>query len=223
MATIPGYITGIAQLGLDSILVKPKRSIGPFSAQVTIREVHNDELQITDHPVSQGATISDHAFMMPATVTIEASWSNSPSNSGIIAGLIAAGTATIEGVQSLLTGNSADQVRDMYAKLLSLQKSRILFDVYTGKRVYKNMLCRSLSTTTDKNSENSLVVIAELRELIVVSTQTLSVSAPPEQQQNPAITQPVTNRGTQALQPTTAWTPGSAGGGRGFVNPETVP
>lgn len=205
MATLPGIAAAAAQLGIDSILIKPKRAIGAFTAQVTVSEQHQDDLQITDHPVEQGSTISDHAYMLPATVTITAMWSNSPSDSSILNGLVRGVTGTVSGSQSLLTGNSASQVKDIYAKLLELQSSRIPFDVYTGKRFYKNMMVQRMSVATDKSTENVLSVSITCRQVIIVGTRTVSVPAPIEQQaQAPATASPV-NAGQQSLQPGTGY------------------
>lgn len=210
MTNVLGYVVAGAQIGLDAILIKPKRSIGGIVAQVTLEEVHHDELEITDHPVEQGAIIADHAYKRPAEVVIRCAWSNSPSVSSLVAGVAGAATSTINGVQSLVTGNSAQSVRDVYASLLKLQSDRKPFDVYTGKRVYTNMLLKSLAITTDKEHEQSLLVTATLREVIIVQTQTISVAAPASAQADPAATQAPINSGAQSLIPTTRYTPAVA-------------
>lgn len=196
-----------AQIAVTTIVVKPTRSFGPFSAQVVLRETHHDELTITNHPVEQGAVISDHAFKNPATLILEMAWSNSPSVSSFQQALQNAVTGTIQGVAALLSGNSVEQVRDMYDKLLKLQTSRIPFTVQTGKRIYSDMLIKSLSTTTDKASENSLMVTAELQQVLIVSTRTVQVAAPAINQQQPQVTQPTVNNGAQNLIPSTSFIP----------------
>lgn len=232
MSQITGFVAASLQIGLQSILIKPARTIGPIIAQVTIQEVHQDTLEITDHPVEMGAVISDHAFKRPAELTITCAWSNSPNGNGsnallnaglasTVLGLQGANSATVltgavggalggaidqtaAGVQALLTGNSPDQVKAIYQRLLRLQEERIPFDVTTGKRTYKNMLLRQLQVTTDKTSENALQVVATLRQVILVSTKPLTQSAPPEAQQFPGSTNPVTNFGTKVLGPAIA-------------------
>ena len=52
----------------------PRRAIGPFTATITLEELAEDELEITQHPVQQGAAITDHAFKKPATVNITVQW-----------------------------------------------------------------------------------------------------------------------------------------------------
>lgn len=205
MTAVLGFVTAALQYGVDSILVKPKRSIGSFTAQVVVEETHVDELEITDHPVEQGATVSDHAWKRPAEVTIIAGWSNSPSVAGLFSGAVAGLQGTIQGVQSIITGNSPSQVRDIYAKLLELQASRIPFDVYTGKRVYQNMLIKSLKTTTSKDTENALIVTAVLRQVIVVTTQNITIPAAAANQSNASATQGTTDSGTRQLVPSTRY------------------
>lgn len=80
MAAI-GQANPEGQVGYDAILVKPKRSFGPFVADVVLREVHTDTLTVTDQPVEQGASMTDHAFKRPAELVIEMMWSNSPQTS----------------------------------------------------------------------------------------------------------------------------------------------
>lgn len=202
-----GFVVAAASLGLDSILIRPKRAMGPIVAQVTIEEVHDDELEITEHPVEQGAAISDHAFKKPARLRIRCAWSNSPSAPSLVGGVVGGLQATVSGVQSLVTGNTATSVRDVYAKLLKLQTDRIRFDVTTGKRNYTDMLIKALSVTTDKESENALIVTATLQQVIVVQTRTVAVSAPAANQAAPASTQPITDSGTKSLLPTTKYPP----------------
>lgn len=208
MSAVLGFVTAALQYGVDSILVKPRRSIGAFTAQVVIEETHIDELEITEHPVEQGATVSDHAWKRPAEVTIMAGWSNSPSITGLFQGVAAGLQGTVQGVQSIITGNSPNQVRDVYARLLELQASRIPFDVYTGKRVYQNMLIKSLKTTTSKETENALIVTAVLKQVIVVATQIVVIPASAANQSNASATQPTTDSGTRQLVPSTRFVPG---------------
>lgn len=198
-----GFIAAAAQYGLGSILVKPRRSIGALVMQVVVEETHHDELEITEHPVEQGASISDHSYMRPSEVVIRGGWSDSPSISSLFAGVVGGIASTVSGVQSLVTGNNASSARDMYEKLLKLQAAREPFDVYTGKRVYKNMLVKSINTTTDAEHENSFFVTATLRQVLIVATQVLTVSAPMANQANPSATAQPVNSGAKALTPST--------------------
>lgn len=153
--------------------IGPEASGGPsgsvsFTADVTEREEHHDDLIITDHPVenTQGnGSVSDHAYRRPSEVTLHLGWSDS-------------------GQQD------PDYVQNVYAQLLRFQRDRWPFDLYTGKRVYSNMLLSSIVVETDQTTEFALRVDAHIREVILVQTQTASVSSDPSVQLNPSSSQP---------------------------------
>jgi len=157
------------------ITIDPKRSIGSIVAHVTLEEMGTDELQITEHPVQLGANITDHAFKKQPDLVIRCGWSNS-SLGGVLNG--------VQGLLSALTGGDAfgsDYVSGIYNQLLALQESRIPFDVSTGKRLYTNMLMRSLSQTTDEKSEYTLMVTATFKQILIVQTQ--ATTLPPKENQ----------------------------------------
>ncbi len=202
-----GFVLPAASLGFGSLLAKPKR--GFFSkgakapiikmAQAYLEERHTDETEITEHPVEQGAAIADHAYMKPAMVTILYGWSNSPSKAGSLVGqavglgatltgaagpLIASLPATAKAAQSLLMGNDPGQVKQVYDSLRKLQSERTLFDLFTGKRSYKDMLIQSISETTDSNTENALLLTITCRQVIIAVTQVVTIGGNPAVQAN---------------------------------------
>lgn len=128
----------------------PKRAIGPFTLFLTVEEVAHDELEITEHPVQRGAAIADHAFRKPARLTIRA-----------------------------LFGTQSGPLPDVYRQILALQGDEEgppqVFDVVTGKRVYKNMMLKALDQVTDNLTERVLAVTAELQEVRIVSVETVTV------------------------------------------------
>lgn len=218
-----GFASAALQLGLEATLIRPTRGIfNPVKAdgsslldivaQATIEETHQDDLEVTEHPVEQGAAIVDHAFKRPAEVIIKMGWSNSPSGPGSLinagVGFASAVNPTVQkianavevgsAVLSMFNGSGADQIKATYQKLLELQSSRALFDVYTGKRVYRNMICKSLSTQTDFRSENTLFITITCKQMILVNTET--VAFPKDKQANPAATSSPVDKGTKTLR-----------------------
>jgi hypothetical protein len=137
---------------MPALIMPRRRNIGGIFAQVTIEEQHTDEVQITDHPIEQGAPISDHAFKRPISVNINAGWSTAWAYD--------------------LSAESG-----IYGMLLALQLSFIPFDLVTGKRTYPNMLIERLIVTTDHQSEFSLMTQIGCRQVIIVKTATTSVSS----------------------------------------------
>jgi hypothetical protein len=157
------------------IFIPNRRSIGGIIAQVTIQEQEHDELTITEHPIEQGAPINDHAFKRPSEVQIRAGWS----------------TAWAGDVSA--TGGG------VYSWLLGLQASLHPFDLYTGKRVYRDMMIQSLVVTTDQTSEFALMAEISCRQVIIVRTSTAKVatSSDPAKQGDPEKTAPKEEGGSK--------------------------
>lgn len=187
----------VGQIVLQLLGAKRKRGFDDGSGTLivpdaTIEEVHSDEMEITDHPVEQGTTISDHAFNRPSELIVTAAWSDSPNNSGIGTQLVGAAANSnaavravigaaqlanaVGSVVNVLSGNAGGSPSAAaYAFLLDMQRSRALFTIYTGKRVYRNMLIKSLATTTDLKTENSAIIRIGCRQLLMAQTQTVTV------------------------------------------------
>jgi hypothetical protein len=157
-----------------------------LTPQVVLEEQAMDEMRITEHPVEVGASITDHAYKMPATVRIRAGWS--PAGNNVIAQTPPADRAYLKSIYDLLRG---------------LQTNRVLVWLVTGKRVYANMLLQQLGLTNDRDTENVLVVVATFQELIFASTQVVTVP-PASSQQTPSVTQPPQEQGTVAALPGSA-------------------
>ncbi|WP_236237704.1 phage baseplate protein [Pseudomonas faucium] len=191
------------------ITIDAKRSIDSIVAHVTLEEVGTDELQITDHPVEKGAEITDHAYKKNPEVVIRCGWSNAS-----LAGVI----DSAKGLFSALTGGDAfgsDYVSGIYNQLLALQQSRQPFDVSTGKRIYPNMLMRSLTQTTDPTSEFTLMVTAVFRQVLIVNTAATTLP-PRDDQASPADTAETQSMGdkqvAQSFPAPGGWLPPDGGG-----------
>jgi hypothetical protein len=212
-----------ALIALDSIIIRPHRgfedivtdsgeSLDSLYAHAVVEEKSIDILEITDHPIEEGATISDHAYKLPSEVTLLLGFSNSPNNnnnlldaaigalaaSSTLARDVTSGVLAVGTVASLFSGSSVDQVIYNYDRLLELQSKRALFTLYTGKRKYDNMLVRSLNTLTDSKSENSMLITVECRQIIIVSTRTVSFKK--AVQVDPASTASPVDKGTKQVQ-----------------------
>lgn len=146
-----------------------------FISQVTLEEIHHDELEITQHPIEQGAPITDHAFKRPAELTLHLGWSPS---------------------QPV----SIPSINQLYSDLRQGQANRVLYTVYTAKAVYQNMIIKALATQTDYKTANVLLITITMQQVLFANTQ--QVSAVPAAQQNqaaPQKTTPVVNAGTVNL------------------------
>lgn len=156
------------------------RTIMGLFADVTVEEKHKDELKITEHPTEVGAAISDHAYKEPPEVTMKVGWSES---AGTLNGFLG---------NTVLGGNTSLTI--VYQTLLQLQDQALPLIISTGKRLYTNMLIKSLACTTDLQTENVLMIDITFKKVIMVSTQTTFIAI--ENQASPEATAGVADGGT---------------------------
>jgi hypothetical protein len=153
--------------------------VGVITADAVLTERHHDESEITHHPVEQGSVISDHVYKLPARLDLSYAWAPA---------------------SQFNSSNDPGFLNSLYGKMLQLQANVTLFRVVTGKRIYENMVIRSLSVVTDKETENVLDLNVELEEILMAVTSSSTISAM-SQQSLPQKTAPVIPQGQVNLQP----------------------
>lgn len=161
------------------------RTIMGLFADVTVEEKHKDELKITEHPTEVGAPINDHAYKEAPEVSMKVGWSES---AGKLNGLVG---------DSFLSGNTSLNI--VYQALIQLQESAVPLVISTGKRLYTNMLIKSLGCTTDLQNENVLMIDLTFKKINLVQTSETEVLV--ENQANPAETSGVSDGGTVQPKP----------------------
>ena len=185
-------------LGLFDITNPDGTTLHDLFADVVIEESHMDDLDITDHPIETGASISDHAYKLPAEVIVKMGWSNS----------IAPDDGTVSSPRYFDSGNvqpgavstsNVDQMEAIYQQLLQIQANRALFNLRTTKRLYTQMICKGLTTQNDFKTANSLFVTLTAKQVFLVNMQT--VMLPASIQANASQTASPVNTGTKQLQP----------------------
>ncbi len=163
-ANIVSPLAQFSQSGVASLFFAAPRRIGTVIPGVVIEENGRDELDVTRHPVERGAPITDHAYLLPSDLVVRCAWS------------------------AALFGPS--YLRAVYQALRELQASREPFTVSTGKRLYGNMLMRTLVVdTAGPQHENILMVTCTFQEVSIVETAETTV-APRSQQAAPHDTAP---------------------------------
>jgi hypothetical protein len=148
---------------LSVLFQQRTRSIGVLIPDVVVTESHKDELDIASHPVEMGASISDHAWKKPSTVTLDCGFSGGGS-------LLNFADVSQFGLSIGLSAKKA------YEEILALQKNCELLDVVTGRRTYKNMLIQQIDVTTGKEGTEALIAKITLVEVFLSSTQGVAVA-----------------------------------------------
>jgi hypothetical protein len=171
---------------LEGITLIPQRALKDITADAVLEERHEDETTITRHPVDVGSTISDHAYDDPAELTLTYVWSkSSPQND--------------DESETFLNG--------IYRKILYLRTQHIPFKIVTGKRSYNSMLIGGLMVNTDHTTENVLLIRIRCVEVLMATTQVVTISDISNHSQ-PAKTAPVVNQGQVSLLPGTSFNNG---------------
>jgi len=171
----------------DLLSIIPKTTLGSIEVQALIEEVNTDTVQVTEHPVEQGAVITDHAFKKPMEIILKCGWSNSDITSSF---------STISSAFSGGSMPSSSFIGNIYSQLLALQEKRIPFKVVTGKRKYDNMLITGLQATTDNKTSGILMISVTCREIIIVQTSATTLP-PAANQANPESTSETTDSGAK--------------------------
>lgn len=127
------------------------REIDQITVQTILDENTNDTLTVTKQPVQQGASITDHSYKEPTTLSMR---------------ILAKDNNIISGLLSTFSGGG---LSSLYQEFQDLQSSRTPFDIITPKRIYHNMLMTVLRLTTDKNTENCLALDMSFQEVIIVN------------------------------------------------------
>jgi hypothetical protein len=165
----------------QTVILRPQRSIGSdIIADCVLEEIHSDEMEITQHPVQEGTTISDHAYRRPTELTLTYIWSGG-------------GRQNVD--------RSTEFLVDTYTMIRQIYSDRNPLRVITGKATYNNMMIQGISVTTDRASENVLIARITLQELLVATVSTSTMAADPSHQTQPQKTNPVTNKGAANLDP----------------------
>ena len=162
-------------------LVGIKTNVGGYFFDAVLKFDHERSTTITDHPVEEGANITDHAYVNAKSLSMEIGMSDVCSS-------------LIEG--QFLTRSSRSV--SAYDVLQRIQEARVPISINTRLAVYHNMLIENMTTPDDYLTQNGLKATVFFREIFVVRTSTATLpnrtSRAPQKTGN-------TNRG--AVQPAT--------------------
>lgn len=147
------------------------RSLGGLTFTVTVSESEKATAKLTDYPVEDGSSYSDHVILAPREVTVQIGQS-------------------VDGAES--------DPRDKLDALRAVMEAREPVELYTGKSYYPAMVVTSISVTTDAKSETVLLASVTLREVRIAQTQAAPV--PVIRQKQPKKTAKSVKRGTQQAQ-----------------------
>jgi hypothetical protein len=128
-----------------------------------LRAEHNLQTRMTEHPVQTGASISDHAFTLPAEVTLEIGMSDA----------MQAFTAGV------FTSNKSKSI-SAFETLVALKNGAQPLTVTTRLATYQNMLIESIHALDTKQTIAGLRATVVFREIFTGTVTATPVSARPQ-------------------------------------------
>lgn len=172
---------------IQSIFSRTFPKLGPLQFDAVLEESEERTVTYTENPVEFGANYQDHRIVQPTRYYMVGAVSNTPLGFGLddlaSAGLGVAGTivggfggALISGIGSYITSSylsGSDDTRSSSAWgiLCAMAASGDTFDVQSGLGILKSMVIPRISYRRVPENEGGLIFIAEMRQLITVSTQ----------------------------------------------------
>lgn len=161
------------------LLVAANPQTGDLTAYVfdaIIRTEHSQKLEYTRNPIQTGAPITDHAYVMPSTVTVEIHMSDA--------------------MQSYVVGQWADNESrsvSAYQTLLRLQSSRQPIALFTRLNQYENMLIADVYAVEEHDNRYGLRAMVTFAQILTAYLQTSVVA---QRVQNPVSEFPQTTAKT---------------------------
>ena len=147
---------------------------------------HSEEIEfanaITDHPVEDKSSVSDHVYSEATAVKIDGTITDSSLR---IFGILETPlqnnslSSVARNARSLLPFSNAEKPSQVaYEVLEKLVESKQLVTVATKRRLFKNLVIESLSITEDDTTAHRLHFTCSLKQITIAKVKTTSYTRP---------------------------------------------
>lgn len=202
--------------GVMSIFSKTVPKINDIEFDAKLEGSTSKSVQLTQFPVEVGASVNDHAVLLPDRYLLVGAVTNTPLGIDLNdIGMMGVGAvssavggiagAAISGVSAyLLSGSDGTRASTAWAALTAILHSRSRFALITGLETLENMMLIRLDQRTRPEDEDGLVFVAELQQVRVIKPQvTRGVTSADQLLQNdPVATQgaPMVSSGSASVE-----------------------
>ena len=157
---------------LNRLNIRSRKSISGIELDAVLEESHSHSVRLTKNPVEFGADITDHAVIEPSKLTIIGVVSDSPLYDLQLGPLIDSSASFGTTTDDNVTRSSA-----AYNAMLDLMRLREPVTVQTNLKLYENFVIVNVSTSQDKDSVNVVELHIELEEVIITTSETVTLTA----------------------------------------------
>ena len=150
-------------------------SVGEISLDLILTETHSLNAVVTQHPVQDGSTISDHITILPRSGTMRALVSNFSLST-------AKGDAHADWDEIYDQGEAAqnsipNRAEEAGKKLKDLVKKREVVKVVTSLEVYEDVALTRVETTRDGDTGDALEIDIDYEQVTKVKLKETKVTA----------------------------------------------
>ena len=149
-------------------------SVGEISLDLILTETHSLNAVVTQHPVQDGSTISDHITILPRSGTMRVLVSNFSLST-------AKGDARADWDEIYDQGEAAqkslpNRAEEAWKKLKDLVKKRELVKVVTSLEVYEDVAITRVETTRDGDTGDALEIDIDYEQVTKVKLKETKVT-----------------------------------------------
>ena len=149
-------------------------SVGEISLDLILTETHSLNAVVTQHPVQDGSTISDHITILPRSGTMRVLVSNFSLST-------AEGDARAAWDEIYSQGEAAqktlpNRAEEAWKKLKDLVKTRELVKVVTSLEVYEDVALTRVETTRDGDTGDALEIDIDYEQVTKVKLKETKVT-----------------------------------------------
>lgn len=170
----------------------PQKSIGGFVIDAFLKENYSFKNKVTDIPIEEGSTISDHVIPEQDKISIEA-----------FIGRTEFAVIDINGNADEINfpPSTQNRIKQNYKELKRLKESRQPLTLSLGLDIYKNMIITDFDIDRDAESGKDLPFSMSFTQVRIVKseTTTINISTKNTQQTNDQITSQV-NQGMSGTE-----------------------
>lgn len=163
-------------MSVISLLFKQSPTIAGYQFDATLEDTFEVSVELTRYPVESGVKVNDHRIINPITYYLVGAVSNNPLKpmpTDLIGGLASnflqsnPYVAAVAGMSAgFLAGNKETRSSSTLEFLVQLLTAGQPFDVDAIDIQLQNMVLTKISRTKDPESEEGLIFVAEMQELV---------------------------------------------------------
>lgn len=169
--------------GVMSFFSKSVPEINKIEFDAKLEGMTSKAVQLTQFPVEVGASVNDHAVLLPDRYLLTGAVSNTPLGIGLddigmmgvgaaasaVGGVVGAAISTVSAY--LLAGGESTRAATAWKALSALLQSRTRFELVTEYETLYNMVLIRLDQRTRPEDEDGLVFVAELQQARVIKSE----------------------------------------------------